>query len=1212
MKQYILTAIALLTMASHATAQTYDFNDATQPLTTVGRGTATIGDGSLHVKDNYVLLGDTALTNYRMTFCARAPKGADQVQIWAGVRVANRYDRYVIGLKGGLLDQIYLLRLGYMGTDEFLGTRPLRFHAVPGEWYKLSVEVVGQRIRVFVGDEPLPYIDVVDKNGQATAKGAVALGGGWIDTEYDDLSITPLAADALNGVSNREYKQQLTARQKEAKRQQEVAAWKPVTVTTLNDTRTDVSLDGQWLFQPQGDERQHVMPVPAFWNPIRIWLHGETMGTPRGHESKGVSDRYYQQETDRCEQYTFDYNKVRSAVYQQVVELPEAIAGKQAVLHFDAVSKACEVYVNDQLAGSHTGMFADFEFDVTHLLHPGRNTITVKVVRNTADDSNAKNNRLDAHYALAQGNAVRDDSADKGDAAQTTAAGTISEAELLRDLPHGFYGNDPAGIWQPVRLTFTNTVKVESAYIKSRTDGADLEVVVKNYSKRRTTIALHTNIVDKKTQSALYDGTSVKNVTLAPGESRTLTYAVDGLQPKLWSPEHPNLYDFRFSAEQASGKKAKTLDQLTVTSGFRTFEVKDGLFYLNGVKYWLRGGNQVPSAICPYDSAVAHRFFQLMREGHIEATRTHTAPFNELWMRAADEEGIGVSFEGTWPWLMLEDRPIPAPELLQLWKDEMLQLIRKYRNHPSLLLWTVNNEMKFYDLDSDTERARKKMVVISDLVKAMRQEDPTRPVVFDSNYFRKGKEKRFGQAFMDSIDDGDVDDIHAYYNWYDFSMFKFFDGEFERMFKLPNRPLISQEMSTGYPNNETGHPTRSYQIIHQNPMTLVGYKGYDFANPRYFLEQQAFTTGELAEALRRTTPHGSGILHFSLLTWFQQPYDAKAIRPWPTYYALSRALQPVLVSAEIWGRHLYGGSLLKTRVYVVNDREDGTDLKPTVLRWQVVDAKGAVLAQGTDDLRAVRHYEHYYIEPTIRMPEVQAKQRVKLLLTLTEDGRQVSANKYALTLAPRLKASTTRRVAVLGDASAIESLGITCRKATTVKELLSKKADVVVIAGEQELTGEEVARLRTYQRKGGQLLLLSCKATAKRLYPEYIKAWIDLTEGDICYMENDDDPVFTGVDDEELRYWNNDRREMPRVCNATLKTVRAPQVDELAGQMKIHAYIDGGKPEDRIRRIEQMRGYTLLRIHDGKGAALVSTLCTDKATTDPIAAQMLMNMLSYK
>lgn len=155
-------------------------------------------------------------------------------------------------------------------------------------------------------------------------------------------------------------------------------------------------------------------------------------------------------------------------------------------------------------------------------------------------------------------------------------------------------------------------------------------------------------------------------------------------------------------------------------------------------------------------------------------------------------------------------------------------------------------------------------------------------------------------------------------------------------------------MSTGYPNNETGHPTRSYQLIHQNPYTLIGYEAYDWADPASFLKTQAFITGELAETLRHSNDQASGIMHFALMTWFRQTYDYQNIEPYPTYYALKRALQPVLVSAELWGRNLYVGEKLPTRIYVVNDRENGTDLQPSLLRWEIQDETGKCLASGKE------------------------------------------------------------------------------------------------------------------------------------------------------------------------------------------------------------------------------------------------------------------------
>lgn len=72
---------------------------------------------------------------------------------------------------------------------------------------------------------------------------------------------------------------------------------------------------------------------------------------------KGGSDTYFQNETDRCKNYTFDYEKTKVGWYRQWIELPEGISNKQLELAFDAVSKVAEVYVNGTKAGANIGRF---------------------------------------------------------------------------------------------------------------------------------------------------------------------------------------------------------------------------------------------------------------------------------------------------------------------------------------------------------------------------------------------------------------------------------------------------------------------------------------------------------------------------------------------------------------------------------------------------------------------------------------------------------------------------------------------------------------------------------------------------------------------------------------------------------------------------------------------------------------------------------------
>ncbi len=91
-----------------------------------------------------------------------------------------------------------------MGTDEFMGVRPLGLPCT-GEWYRMQVEVCGNRIRIFLNDEEQPHIDITDSNANLVPLGEIGLGGGWIETEFDDLTVTPMADNALKDVKVTEY-----------------------------------------------------------------------------------------------------------------------------------------------------------------------------------------------------------------------------------------------------------------------------------------------------------------------------------------------------------------------------------------------------------------------------------------------------------------------------------------------------------------------------------------------------------------------------------------------------------------------------------------------------------------------------------------------------------------------------------------------------------------------------------------------------------------------------------------------------------------------------------------------------------------------------------------------------------------------------------------------------------------------------------------------
>jgi len=1163
----------------------------------IGRGLCKTEKGVLKTRNAYACFGNQNWTDYEIEFIARTPAFEKQVQIWVGFRASNRDDRYMIGLRGGIQNDLYLARLGYMGTDEFLALRHLNFLLQPGKSYYFKIQVVGNRIRIFLNHETLPRIDIVDKYSGMAPAGKITLGGSWIETDFENLSIRSLNENALSDTPVLEY-MPLPAN-KEKERQIERAAYKPIRINKIGNSRTNISLNGKWLFEPgyeiknqadailtnESDSNWNVLSVPDFWNPNRIWLFGEKYGTA----SKGTSDSYYQKETDRCAAYTFDYKKTNIGWYRQWIELPGNIKGKHLELSFDAVSKSAEVWINGQKAGGHVGMFGEFKIDATGLLKPGKNLLVVKVYKDYVKNIE--------HADKIVGIAVSEEVTQK----------------MLKDLPHGFYDDDPAGIWQPVSLLITNPLRIEDVFIKPGLNGAAFDVTVKNYSRSIQHFSLNTDIIPYQPGDTLYKGISLKSVRLNPGGQKKFTYRVNGLKPKLWSPASPNLYNFCFILQAANNKKI--LDKKVIRSGFKTFQVKGDYFYLNGKPYWLRGADQTPAAIAPNDSALADRFCKLMHDGNIAVTRTHTAPYTRVWMNASDKYGVGISFEGTWPWLMLGASPIPDTALLGIWKNEFFDLMRKYRNHPSLLMWTINNEMNFYNDDPDTDRAEKKMKIISDVVKQMREIDPTHPVCFASNYSRKQTERRFGKDFMKSIDDGDVDDIHMYPNWYNGSIFSEFNGEFQKRFKYPGRPLISQEMSTGYPD-ETGHATRFYTYVHQNPASLVGKYAYSYNDPKYFLQTQAFITKELAEALRRSNENAAGILHFSLATWFKNVYLYKSITPFPTYYALKEALQPVLVSAELWGRHFYAGKKLPVRVCVVNDKEDGGDLPETSLVWQLVAGNGRIIASGKGIIPPVKYYGRRWTEPRIIIPQdlPQKKINAKLVLKLSEKDHLISENEYHLLFATKEWAAdaaefTDKKLAVVDFSKEIlpvlNFLHLKYTSFPSITEAFSQRADVYIFSGLD--SSEETYDIRSHVAQGEKVLLLNSGSLAPKLYPAYIRGIIDANP-EIVTMDIPESPVFDGIEPLETRYFNNNKPGIPTVCSGAFRINRDPHVEALASSVKVHGYLQGDIYA-RSHILDKIKGFPIVQINDNKGVVVLSTMLLQKGTTDPVAGKLLSNLL---
>ena len=1169
-----------------------------------GRGIVAWSDESVLIKDCFVNSKNNYFDSVEITFKAKPVKNSDELQIWSGFGFQDRDNRYALGLRGGNNNDLYLCRYQTVGNNKMLALESLDFQLKLENWYRFKIAVWNGNIRIYLNGESKPRLVVKDEKPLSTGK--VVLGGGWINTEFKDFSVKKMNKKEIDQLEKDTLKRhkRISSKDKEALRKKERKTYRPLVINKISDTRTEINLNGKWLFKPEyelsekqfpysdrlNDNDWHVMNVPDFWNPVRNWLHLQDSKFP--HKGSGISDNYREKEEKRCNAYTFDYEKTTAAWYRHWIQIPDNIEGKLFKLKFDAVSKVADVYVNGEYVGGHIGMFGEFELDITEKIKPGKNLIALNVkVRKYKKDNNA-----DVNVARAVSVDINND--------------------MLNSLPSGMFNGTEGGIWQPVKLIVTQESFISDLYAGVRTDGANFEISVDNTIDKKQEFELRIEIADIADKSILYKSKNGKKIIIEAGQTSKLFYETGTIKPKLWSPENPNLYTLRTSLY----KNNQLLDETTTNIGFRTIETRGNKFYLNGKPYWLRGANHPPCGIAPNDKKLADKFMGLMHDGNQMITRSHGSPFTKVWMDAADEQGVGVSYEGSWPWLMISD--IPSQELLDIWKQEMLSLVKKYRNHPSLFLWTMNNEMyftMFYHNDPPEIRL-KKWKILSDVIKEVRILSPGIPVSADSGYDRLPGDYEQNLEPND-IDDGDVDDRHIYFNWYNRDFFQIVDGEWAKRIYWspganPDRPFFSQEASTGYPNNDDGHFCRKYLFGHYVPQAWVGDWAYEDKNPVFSLKRHAFMTKELMETIRRTSPESAGVLLFANLCWYKNVFDAEKIEPYPVHESVKFALNPVLLSAELFGRNFYAGTKITPQIFIVNNAINTSEISAAKLHWEII-YKGKILASGMQKTPAVPFYERKSINVPISLPDNLPVQKAycQLHISLSSDKNIISDNQYDLLITSQkwAKASSItieKKVAVFdlsGETyKVLDFLGLNYQKLNNLTEIRLIEMDLLIVANLD--TEEEVPYnwedVRKIAGNGTNVLLIHPGKHLQWLLPDKIESIYD-RKGRIVNMHIPESKVFDGIEPMELAWWQQAGREKPRVCRRSFRLKTHDGIIELANYLRPHVYLS--KPEEQLK---EMSGSPLLQIKEKKGIIIASEMEVNMGVNDPIAARLLMNLIN--
>jgi len=361
--------------------------------------------------------------------------------------------------------------------------------------------------------------------------------------------------------------------------------------------------------------------------------------------------------------------------YRKKFKLKKEDSGKQVYIHFDGVHSEMTLWVNGQEAGSHVYGYTPFYFDITSYLNaPGKeNIVTVKVVK---PEQNSR-----------------------------------------------WYTG--AGIYRQVSLSIVNPVHVDiwGVSVVTRSANRDsaeisLEVDVVNRSAHDAEIIIKTELFGPggKAEAA------IEKEAIVPAENSTVTrFNLEVYYPDLWDTENPDLYYAIVTILQNN----KPVDRFGQIFGIRTIEFSaDKGFLLNGDPLLLKGGclhhdNGLLGAAT--FKRAEYRRIELLKNQGFNAIRTAHNPPSKLILDACDKLGMVVIDESFDMWIKPKRPNDYHQHYKEWWKKDTEAMLIRDRNHPSIIMWSVGNEVQ--------ERADSSGLAIAkaayDYIKTI---DTTRPV----------------------------------------------------------------------------------------------------------------------------------------------------------------------------------------------------------------------------------------------------------------------------------------------------------------------------------------------------------------------------------------------------------------------------------------------------------------------------------------------------
>ena len=453
------------------------------------------------------------------------------------------------------------------------------------------------------------------------------------------------------------------------------------TLTTLAQPRQEVILTDGWQFQAEQEGK-----VQEKWQTVRVphdWAIAGPFDKKWDLQKVAIEQNGEKEATEKSGR-SGALPWIGAGHYRRIFYIPQGC--ERAELVFDGAMSEPTVCINGQKAGYWAYGYNAFRVDITPFMKPGENQLDVDL---------------------------------------------LNIEESSRWYPG-------AGLYRPVKLVMTGKICLDEWGTFIRTLSADqnsAHVAVSSQIQPATITPDLRIMVDIMDAQGKIVGQAESQLSVAGAAELDFNIT----QPKLWSPESPYLYQVRTRLYD----DGKLLDEITNKMGIRTISVtKEGGFQLNGITRKIKGvclHHDLGPLGAAVNKAALIRQIKLMKEMGCDAIRTsHNMP-SQMQMDICDSLGMMVMAESFDMWIYPKCKNGYA-RFFNDWSDRDIEnLILANRNHPSIIMWSIGNEIPEQGSEEGREIARH-------LQGLCHLFDPTRPVTQGMDRAEEALKSGFAQV----------------------------------------------------------------------------------------------------------------------------------------------------------------------------------------------------------------------------------------------------------------------------------------------------------------------------------------------------------------------------------------------------------------------------------------------------------------------------------